>query len=85
MRAVLDVTDPEPLPDDHPLWSAPGVLSITPHIARDSPAGDARAAALAGEQLGSLARRRRIAQHRQAGLSATPGAGSTAPGDPVMV
>ena len=37
LRAVLDVTDPEPLPDDHPLWSAPGVLSITPHIAGDSP------------------------------------------------
>ena len=51
LRAVLDVTDPEPLPDDHPLWSAPGVLSITPHIAGDSPLGNARAAQLAGEQL----------------------------------
>jgi len=30
IRAALDVTDPEPLPDGHPLWSAPGVL-ITPH------------------------------------------------------
>ena len=50
LRAVLDVTDPEPLPDGHPLWSAPGVLSITPHIAGDSPAGNARAAALAGDQ-----------------------------------
>jgi len=29
--AFLDVTDPEPLPADHPLWSAPGVF-ITPHI-----------------------------------------------------
>lgn len=29
--AALDVTDPEPLPPDHPLWSAPNVL-ITPHI-----------------------------------------------------
>ena len=29
--AALDVTDPEPLPDEHPLWSAPNVL-ITPHI-----------------------------------------------------
>ena len=51
LRAVLDVTDPEPLPDGHPLWSAPGVLSITPHVAGDSPAGRARAAALAGDQL----------------------------------
>jgi len=30
--AALDVTDPEPLPDGHPLWSAPNCL-ITPHIA----------------------------------------------------
>lgn len=29
--AVLDVTDPEPLPADHPLWNAENVL-ITPHI-----------------------------------------------------
>ncbi|MBZ9973930.1 MULTISPECIES: glyoxylate/hydroxypyruvate reductase A [unclassified Mesorhizobium] len=30
--AMLDVTDPEPLPDDHPLWRHPKV-AITPHIA----------------------------------------------------
>lgn len=30
--AVLDVTDPEPLPSDHPLWRHPGIL-LTPHIA----------------------------------------------------
>jgi phosphoglycerate dehydrogenase-like enzyme len=30
--AALDVTDPEPLPDDHALWSAPNIL-ITPHVA----------------------------------------------------
>jgi len=30
--AALDVTDPEPLPDDHPLWSEPRAL-ITPHSA----------------------------------------------------
>jgi phosphoglycerate dehydrogenase-like enzyme len=51
LQAVLDVTDPEPLPDDHPLWRAPGLLSITPHIAGDSPAGNAGAAALAADQL----------------------------------
>jgi phosphoglycerate dehydrogenase-like enzyme len=30
--AALDVTDPEPLPDDHPLWALPNCL-ITPHTA----------------------------------------------------
>lgn len=35
--AALDVTDPEPLPDGHPLWTAPCVL-ITPHTA-NPPAG----------------------------------------------
>jgi phosphoglycerate dehydrogenase-like enzyme len=29
--AGLDVTDPEPLPADHPLWRAPNVI-ITPHV-----------------------------------------------------
>jgi phosphoglycerate dehydrogenase-like enzyme len=33
--AALDVTDPEPLPGGHPLWSAPNIL-ITPHQA-DTP------------------------------------------------
>lgn len=30
--AALDVTDPEPLPDEHPLWSLPNVI-VTPHVA----------------------------------------------------
>ena len=30
--AVVDVTDPEPLPADHPLWNAPNII-ITPHVA----------------------------------------------------
>ncbi|HEU5470156.1 MAG TPA: 2-hydroxyacid dehydrogenase [Actinophytocola sp.] len=32
LRAALDVTDPEPLPPEHPLWTAPGLL-LTPHVA----------------------------------------------------
>ena len=32
LRAALDVTDPEPLPPGHPLWTLPGVL-FTPHVA----------------------------------------------------
>ena len=31
LRFALDVTDPEPLPADHPLWQAPGVF-ISPHV-----------------------------------------------------
>ncbi|MEO8572132.1 MAG: NAD(P)-dependent oxidoreductase [Chloroflexota bacterium] len=50
LRAALDVTDPEPLPPDHPLWDLPNVL-ITPHMAGDSPASTVRAFALAGDQI----------------------------------
>jgi phosphoglycerate dehydrogenase-like enzyme len=49
--AVLDVTDPEPLPADDPLWTAPGTRCITPHVAGGSPLADQRAATLAGDQL----------------------------------
>ena len=38
--AGLDVTDPEPLPDGHPLWSRNVI--ITPHTAGQSPGGDRR-------------------------------------------
>ena len=50
LHFALDVTDPEPLPDDHPLWAAPGVL-ITPHIAGGTTAMLPRMAALVRDQL----------------------------------
>jgi phosphoglycerate dehydrogenase-like enzyme len=50
IRAAVDVTDPEPLPKDHPLWSAPNLL-ITPHIAGSSPRSMERAVAFVAEQV----------------------------------
>ena len=50
---ALDVTDPEPLPDDHPLWSAPRVV-ITPHIAGGTTSMVPRMAALLRDQLERL-------------------------------
>lgn len=50
IRAALDVTDPEPLPADHPLWGAPNVL-ITPHVAGAVARWQARAYRLAGDQI----------------------------------
>ena len=50
IRAALDVTDPEPLPGDHPLWGLPNVL-ISPHMAGDSPGSTTRAFELAGDQV----------------------------------
>jgi len=53
LRFALDVTDPEPLPDGHPLWSAPEVL-ITPHVAGGTTAMLPRIAALVRDQLERL-------------------------------
>jgi phosphoglycerate dehydrogenase-like enzyme len=50
ITAALDVTDPEPLPPDHPLWSAPGIL-ITPHVGGNTTAFEPRARRLVAEQL----------------------------------
>ncbi|HEX3967797.1 MAG TPA: 2-hydroxyacid dehydrogenase [Edaphobacter sp.] len=36
IRAVLDVTDPEPLPAENPLWTAPNCM-ITPHVGGSTP------------------------------------------------
>jgi phosphoglycerate dehydrogenase-like enzyme len=53
LRAALDVTEPEPLPGDHPLWSAPNLL-LTPHIAGDTPRRYSRSWRLVGEQVRRL-------------------------------
>lgn len=53
LRAALDVTDPEPLPADHPLWTTPGVL-ITPHVGGASSAMFPRMVRLIRKQIGLL-------------------------------
>lgn len=54
LKAGLDVTDPEPLPKGHPLWSAKGVL-ISPHVGGNSSAFEKRARRLIESQLNLLA------------------------------
>ena len=55
VRAALDVTDPEPLPEGHPLWSLPGVL-ITPHVAGATEATERRIYELVADQVGRYVR-----------------------------
>ena len=55
LRAAVDVTEPEPLPADHPLWSAPGLL-LTPHVGGSVPGGMRRAYGVAAEQIAAFAR-----------------------------
>ena len=50
ITAGLDVTDPEPLPEGHPLWSAPNVI-ISPHVGGDSGAFQPRARTMVQQQL----------------------------------
>ncbi|MGO9318750.1 MAG: 2-hydroxyacid dehydrogenase [Terracidiphilus sp.] len=50
IRAALDVTDPEPLPEGHPLWSCPNLL-ITPHVAGSSPQFAPRSLKTAADEL----------------------------------
>jgi len=57
IRAALDVTDPEPLPADHPLWRTPGVL-ISPHVGGVTTAFTPRAVALLREQIAAFAQQR---------------------------
>jgi len=55
ISAGLDVTNPEPLPSDHPLWSAKNCI-ITPHVGGDSSAFESRGKTLVEDQLKLLAR-----------------------------
>lgn len=50
IRAALDVTDPEPLPDEHPLWKCPN-LYITPHIGASTNMFAPRAIQTAADEL----------------------------------
>ena len=52
--AALDVTDPEPLPQGHPLWSAPNLI-VVPHVGGNSGAFEPRGRALIESQLQLLA------------------------------
>lgn len=50
LRAALDVTDPEPLPSDHPLWTVSGLL-LTPHIGGVTHGSRSRAYAVAAREI----------------------------------
>lgn len=50
VRAAIDVTDPEPLPEGHPLWSCPNLM-ITPHIGASTTEFTPRALHTAAEEL----------------------------------
>jgi phosphoglycerate dehydrogenase-like enzyme len=54
IMAAMDVTDPEPLPADHPLWQVPGVL-ISPHVGGVTTAFVPRAVALLRNQIAAFA------------------------------
>lgn len=54
IRAAIDVTDPEPLPAGHPLWTAPNLL-LTPHVAGASGNFMPRAIKIAAEQVSRYA------------------------------
>jgi phosphoglycerate dehydrogenase-like enzyme len=53
IRAALDVTDPEPLPADHPLWSLEGVI-IAPHVGGATDSMPPRIARLVRRQIDHL-------------------------------
>ncbi|QUQ71385.1 2-hydroxyacid dehydrogenase [Kutzneria sp. CA-103260] len=55
LRAALDVTDPEPLPPGHPLWSVDGLL-LTPHVAGSCTGREKRAYGIAAAEVARFIR-----------------------------
>lgn len=55
IRAALDVTDPEPLPDDHPLRDCTNVI-ISPHVARTVPGTNTLVHRVQVDQIGAFIR-----------------------------
>ena len=54
IKAAIDVVDPEPLPSDHPLWQAPGLV-LSPHVGGNSSAFEPGMRALLKTQFERLA------------------------------
>jgi phosphoglycerate dehydrogenase-like enzyme len=69
IRAAVDVTDPEPLPPEHPLWKCPNLL-ITPHVAGSTPQFSPRAMQIAADQVRRLLNGEPLINVVQAGSSA---------------
>jgi phosphoglycerate dehydrogenase-like enzyme len=71
IRAALDVTDPEPLPGDHPLWKCPNLL-LTPHVAGSTPQFSPRAIQIAAGQVRRVLAGEPLQYVVQAGTSSLP-------------
>ena len=54
LRAALDVTEPEPPPADHPLWTVPNLL-LTPHVAASVEGYQSRAYAVVAAEIARFA------------------------------
>jgi phosphoglycerate dehydrogenase-like enzyme len=80
LSAALDVTDPEPLPADHPLWSAPNTL-ISPHAGGRTSAFLPRALALVQRQLSRFVSGEPLANLVSAAPLDTAGRGSARSAD----
>jgi phosphoglycerate dehydrogenase-like enzyme len=71
IRAALDVTDPEPLPPEHPLWKCPN-LFITPHVAGSTPQFSRRAMKIAADQVRRLLHHQPLINVVQKGTATPP-------------